>query len=473
MLLVFLMAATIGISLYMEIPRVAFESQRQKELMLVDRGEQYKRAIQLFVKKNSRYPGDIKELESFNNQRYLRHRYKDPITGKEEWRLIHVGPGGVFLDSLVNKPRTDPKAAANQNNFITEAAAVGSQLPNQQQSINPGLRRRASEGGAQPTTVLGPDGQPLPASQQSSTTTIPGQQPLPGQQTVPGQQTLPGQQIAGFTGQTAGQTGVPGVPGVPGIPGIPGQTALPGQTTGVPGVGVGTYQVGTPGATGTSGSTGSQSSSFITVAPSIGSTAPYVGGAIASGQQAGSVRLPGMPGPPVNSQTGGVSPTAYSTQSGAQGSPSPFPQPGMTTGGQNEAARMIQQLLTTPRPGGIPTNNSGMQGTTIGGGIAGVASLSEDEGILVYNERTTYNEWEFIYDPTKEKRIANPNAGVIGTSADKLGSTSSSSSSGSSSGSNSIFGGTSGIGGSSGTGGTSSPGSSGTLGQSGIFGRRP
>ncbi len=33
----------------MEIPRVAFETQRQKEQLLVERGEQYKRAIKLFV----------------------------------------------------------------------------------------------------------------------------------------------------------------------------------------------------------------------------------------------------------------------------------------------------------------------------------------------------------------------------------------------------------------------------------------
>ena len=50
LLLVFLMAAILAISLYMEIPRVAFETQRQKEQLLVERGEQYKRAIQLFVR---------------------------------------------------------------------------------------------------------------------------------------------------------------------------------------------------------------------------------------------------------------------------------------------------------------------------------------------------------------------------------------------------------------------------------------
>jgi hypothetical protein len=43
-----------------------------------------------------------------------------------------------------------------------------------------------------------------------------------------------------------------------------------------------------------------------------------------------------------------------------------------------------------------------MGGTTIGGGIAGVASKLEQEGIKTYNDHTAYNEWEFIYDMTKD-----------------------------------------------------------------------
>jgi hypothetical protein len=39
---------------------------------------------------------------------------------------------------------------------------------------------------------------------------------------------------------------------------------------------------------------------------------------------------------------------------------------------------------------------------SIGGGIAGVASKSEDSGIKIYNERSKYKEWEFLYDPRKD-----------------------------------------------------------------------
>src|SRR5438552_12767054 len=95
LLFIYAMAATVAIMLYMELPRVAFEAQRDKEQLLIDRGEQYSRAIGLYVRKFNRYPADFEALESTQNLRFLRRRYVDPMTGKQEWRIIHVGPGGV------------------------------------------------------------------------------------------------------------------------------------------------------------------------------------------------------------------------------------------------------------------------------------------------------------------------------------------------------------------------------------------
>src|SRR5579864_4154502 len=90
LLFVFLMAAIIALYLYSQLPRVAFESERDKEQVLIDRGEQYKRAIQLYVIAVKKYPAKIEDLENTNEKRYLRQRYIDPMTGKDEWRLIHV-----------------------------------------------------------------------------------------------------------------------------------------------------------------------------------------------------------------------------------------------------------------------------------------------------------------------------------------------------------------------------------------------
>src|SRR5689334_8138665 len=107
LLIVLLMAAAIAFALYKELPRAAFESERDKEQLLIDRGEQYKRAIQLYVQANRRYPSSLDDLEQ-RDHRMLRKRYVDPYTGKAEWRLIHSN-GTYLTDSLVQKP-PDPNA---------------------------------------------------------------------------------------------------------------------------------------------------------------------------------------------------------------------------------------------------------------------------------------------------------------------------------------------------------------------------
>ena len=71
-LLIFVMAASIAVMLYMEMPRLMFEAQRQKEQLLVERGEQYQRAIQVFVRTNKRFPLKMQDPEGSQDMRYLR-----------------------------------------------------------------------------------------------------------------------------------------------------------------------------------------------------------------------------------------------------------------------------------------------------------------------------------------------------------------------------------------------------------------
>ena len=426
LLLVFLMAACIAIELYRELPRVAFESQRAKEQLLIQRGEQYKRAIQVFVRKNNRYPASIDELESYQNQRFLRRRYIDPMTGKDKWRVVKVGPGGVLIDSINNKQKGAPGSQEKKeaNTFIGEGPIIGATQETQQ--ANPARRRRASDtpGGMQgamnpdgtmPGAVAGvvqPPGFPGQTPYPGQTGQYPGQVPYPGQTGQPGspgQPQYPGQvpgqypgqvQIPGQTGQAqySGQAQYPGQTGQP----YPGQVQYPGQTTPTQYPGQVQYPGQTP--------------------QQYTGTQPYVGG---QPVQAGFQQ--GYPGQAVNPQTG-ASGYPYSTQPGAQGGMPGFPggQPGRQAvpGGQaqNQAVQMIQQILTSPRPGGMPTSQ-GMGGMQIGGGIAGVASLSEEESIIVYNEHQKYNEWEFIYDISKDKGLAGarPGSGTIGTSASQMG----------------------------------------------------
>ena len=129
LLLVFAMAAAVGIMLYMELPRLVFETQRVKEQDLIDRGEEYRRAIQLYVRRFKKYPASLDDLEKADNIRFLRRRYPDPMTGSEEWRLIHIDNAGRYTDSLIHKPPSEDEEGESQNTFITEGAAIGSTGP--------------------------------------------------------------------------------------------------------------------------------------------------------------------------------------------------------------------------------------------------------------------------------------------------------------------------------------------------------
>ena len=379
LLLVFLMAAVIAISLYMEIPRIAFESQRQKEQLLVERGEQYKRAIQVFYTTNKRYPARIEELESLNNRRFLRRRYIDPMTGKEEWRLVHI-QNGVLTDSVDTKQKKkgDEQQSGNSGQYVAELGGIA-QTPTTtgQGGVNLANRRRPSDGGPGAATAGGstvPGAPPEPGASDSTGATQ--QNPAITGQPIPGG--IPGQ--PGFSG---------GLPGTPGLRGVvaPGQTASnnPNNPSGSTTTGGGSYVGGGYGI-------GSQPTNPTT--PSQGGT----GFPQAGGLQAGTGAQP----PVVPTVPGGIG----------------FQQPGGNPQAQNAAAAMIQQILTQPRPGGMPTAAQGV----IGGGIAGVASNADDDSIMVYNDHTNYGEWEFIFDFTKYRPPPNPLQGGTGTPASQLGS---------------------------------------------------
>lgn len=80
-----------AIALAAGIPAIRTQIKRDHEEELVHRGNQYVRAIQLYYRKFGRYPNSIDDLENTNNVRFLRRKYIDPVTGKDEWRIIHYG----------------------------------------------------------------------------------------------------------------------------------------------------------------------------------------------------------------------------------------------------------------------------------------------------------------------------------------------------------------------------------------------
>jgi type II secretory pathway pseudopilin PulG len=85
-----LFVALIAIAAVVMAPVIAFQVKRDREEELIHRGVQYSRAMKHFVKKFGRYPTRIEELENTNQVRFLRKRYKDPITGKD-FKILHMG----------------------------------------------------------------------------------------------------------------------------------------------------------------------------------------------------------------------------------------------------------------------------------------------------------------------------------------------------------------------------------------------
>src|ERR1041385_4636494 len=78
------------ITMAIVVPQVTFQVKRDREEEMIHRGVQYSRAIRRYVKKFGRYPTRLEDLENTNNLRFIRRRYKDPITGKD-FKLLHVG----------------------------------------------------------------------------------------------------------------------------------------------------------------------------------------------------------------------------------------------------------------------------------------------------------------------------------------------------------------------------------------------
>src|SRR6185503_11690285 len=123
---VLFLVALVLIGLAVAAPRMAKSIQRDKEIEAVHRGEQYKRAIQLYYRKFGRYPSSIDQLVDTNNIRFLRKKYTDPITGKDDWRLIHPGQAKVPPMGFFGQPLAGVPGAANLGAHVSGATGASS-----------------------------------------------------------------------------------------------------------------------------------------------------------------------------------------------------------------------------------------------------------------------------------------------------------------------------------------------------------
>ena len=106
-LLAILFALTVLIiALAAAAPNAAKMAQRAKEEELIRRGEQYALGIRRFYKKFGRYPSNMDQLENTNNIRFLRRKYLDPMTGKDDWQPIQFGQARPALGFFGQKITT-------------------------------------------------------------------------------------------------------------------------------------------------------------------------------------------------------------------------------------------------------------------------------------------------------------------------------------------------------------------------------
>jgi type II secretory pathway pseudopilin PulG len=131
-------------------PSVATALKRTKEDELVRRGQQYSLAIRRFYKKFGRYPSDIDQLESTNNIRFLRRRYLDPLTGKDDWKPIQFGQARPSLGFFGEKVTTIGGASPAGPGLGPSTIGTGSGGTSDSNSSNPSTPGASTPGSTAP-----------------------------------------------------------------------------------------------------------------------------------------------------------------------------------------------------------------------------------------------------------------------------------------------------------------------------------
>jgi type II secretory pathway pseudopilin PulG len=118
LLAVMLAVTLILVAMSIEVPRIAQQIKREKEEELVHRGKEYATAVKRFVHKNGgRYPASVEQLEDTNHIRFLRKKYKDPMTGESDWKVVHAGEAQIKI------PAANPGAPGGVNPGLSGSGA--------------------------------------------------------------------------------------------------------------------------------------------------------------------------------------------------------------------------------------------------------------------------------------------------------------------------------------------------------------
>jgi type II secretory pathway pseudopilin PulG len=103
------------------LPAWSQQAQRQREAELIYRGEQYARAIVLYNRRFEQLPPSVDALVE---QKFLRKKYKDPITGED---FVPVGIGVVSGTQLPAGDSFDPARAGGPPDAQSPIVGQGGQ----------------------------------------------------------------------------------------------------------------------------------------------------------------------------------------------------------------------------------------------------------------------------------------------------------------------------------------------------------
>jgi type II secretory pathway pseudopilin PulG len=140
------LVALLTISLAVALPKVSKQLQRDREIETMHRGKQYARGVRMYYKKFGAYPPNVDALvKPTNNIRFLRKKYVDPTTGKEEWKSVLFGQNkaptamGFFGQPLTGSTLagTGPGAAGTGLTGSGSLSGGGGGLSQQAPAVDP------------------------------------------------------------------------------------------------------------------------------------------------------------------------------------------------------------------------------------------------------------------------------------------------------------------------------------------------
>jgi type II secretory pathway pseudopilin PulG len=177
------MLAIFTIALAVALPKVIKEIQRDREIETMHRGKQYIRGVRMYYKKfGSTYPTSVDALiKPTNNIRFMRKKYADPTTGKEDWKPVRYGQNkaptvmGFFGQAIGGVGGCAPSPlGANTSQGALSSSGIGGTSNSSTSSTNCGPTGQNTSSTTSTSATTTPPADPNAANTNTTTSSTPG-----------------------------------------------------------------------------------------------------------------------------------------------------------------------------------------------------------------------------------------------------------------------------------------------------------